>query len=82
MTSATTQVNVRLAPDEVRLVDVLRRTEGSPISRAELLRSLLREKRRVAVDLQIAAAYDAAGPADDDIAESSAAAAGEVLADL
>ncbi len=75
-----TQVNVRLTDDELDLLDMLRRSGGRDVSRAELLRSLLREKRRAAFDVRIAAAYDAATTGDeDDLAEASAAAAGEAL---
>lgn len=52
------------------------------MSRVEVLRSLLREKRRAAPDLRIAEAYDAAPPAEDDLAEASAAAPGEALTGL
>jgi hypothetical protein len=77
-----TQVNVRLTKDELDLLDALRCAAGSDMSRAELLRSLLREKRRAALDLRIAEAYDAAASGDDDLAEASAAAAGEALKGL
>ena len=77
----TTQVNVRLAADELELVDLLRTSPAGTMSRAELLRSLLRDKRRAALDQQLAAAYDAAPPADDDLAEASATIAGEALAE-
>jgi len=76
-----TQVNVRLTKDELDLLDALRCAAGSDMFRAELLRSLLREKRRVALDLR-AEAYDAAASGDDDLAEASAAAAGEALKGL
>lgn len=77
-----TQVNVRLNDEELDLVEWLRRSEGREVSRAELLRSLLREKRRATLDLRIAGAYDAAGPADEDLAEASATASGEALKGL
>lgn len=79
---ASSQVNVRLSGDELDLLDELRRSSGGRVSRAEVLRSLLREKQRAAKDAQIAAAYDAAGQATDDLGESSAAAAGEALQEL
>ena len=82
MAAPGTQVNVRLAPDEVALLDALRGSSDGALSRAEVLRSLLREKRRLVLDLRVAAAYDAAGAADDDLAEGLAAVSGEVLADL
>lgn len=82
MTPSGTQVNVRLTREELDLLDVLRRSGTGDMSRAELLRSLLREKRRTAADLRIAEAYDAAGPADDDQADASATAAGEALRGL
>ena len=82
MRGSGAQVNVRLTKEELDLLDLLRRSNDGDMSRAELLRSLLREKRRAAVDLRIAEAYDAAGPADDDMAEASASAAGEALRGL
>ena len=83
MAAATTQVNVRLAPDELEVVDQLRRSAGSEISRAEVLRSLVRQRRRSVLDEQIAAAYDATGPHDDDdIARASVAMSGKTLKDL
>lgn len=82
MALSGTQVNVRLTDDDLALLDLLRRSAGAGMSRAEQLRALLREKRRVALDLRIAQAYDAAPPADDDLADASAAAAGEALKGL
>lgn len=77
-----TQVNVRLDPDEVMLVDQIRRSAGTGVSRAQVLRSLVRERRRSVLDAQIAAAYDAAAPDDDLFGEGALAASGEALADL
>lgn len=78
----TTQVNVRLTREELQLLDTLRHSEGGHLSRAQLLRSLLADKRRSAQDAAIASAYDAAGPGDDGLAEGSASAAGEALTGL
>src|SRR5664280_444347 len=82
MTAPGTQVNVRLTADELELLDRLRRTSDGEMSRAALLRSLLRDKRRTALDMRIAEAYDAAPGGDDQLAEASANAAGAALADL
>lgn len=82
MTVPGVQVNVRLTAAEIELLDALRRAAGSGVSRAELLRSLLREKRRVALDARIAAAYDAAAADDGGLGEASAALAGETLRGL
>ncbi len=79
MSAPGTQINVRLTDEELALLDLLRQSHAGGMSRAEVLRSLLREKRRAAVDLRIAKAYDAALPAADDQAEASAAASGEAL---
>ena len=73
---------MRLAPDELELVDWLRRSAGGEVSRAEVLRSLVRQRRRSILDERIAAAYDAAGPGDDDLARASIAITGETLKDL
>ena len=43
---------------------------------------LVGEQRRAALDRQIAAAYDASGPQDHDLAEASAALAAEALKDV
>jgi Arc/MetJ-type ribon-helix-helix transcriptional regulator len=80
--SADTQVNVRLTVEELNTLDALRRAGGAEVSRAEVLRSLLREKRRTLVDQRIAEAYDAAAWGDDDVAESSAVVAGGTLQSL
>lgn len=77
-----TQVNVRLSREELDLLDALRRSAGGQPSRAELLRTLLREQRRVSLDARIGEAYDAAAGPDDGLGEASAAAAGEALKDL
>lgn len=82
MAPGTTQVNVRLTTEELELVDALRRSAAGQPSRAELLRSLLRDKRREALDARIASAYDAAAPGDDGLGEASARAAGEALKGL
>lgn len=82
MGAATVQVNVRLAPEELEVVDRLRRSDGTGMSRAELVRSLIRDRQRAALDEQIAAAYDASGPHDDGFGEVGAAASAETLADL
>lgn len=82
MSLGATQVNVRLSREELQLLDALRRSAGGDVSRAEALRSLLREKRRAAVDMRIAEAYDAAGPGDDGLGEASARAAGAALKGL
>jgi hypothetical protein len=82
MTVNATQVNVRLTREELDLLDDLRRSVGGDLSRAELLRSLLREKRRAAVDARIADAYDAAAPGDPGLGEASATAAGDALKGL
>ncbi len=82
MTVGTTQVNVRLTVEELDLLDTLRRSADGDVSRAEVLRSLLREKRRAALDVRIAEAYDAAAPGDDGMGEASAKAAGEALEEL
>lgn len=83
MSAATIQVNVRLAPEELEVVDRLRRSAGTEMSRAELVRSLIRDRQRAVLDEQIAAAYDASGPHDDEgFGEAGLAAAGEALADL
>jgi hypothetical protein len=81
MTAPGTQVNVRLTADELEVLDRLRRTSDGEMSRAALLRSLLRDKRRTALDMRIAEAYDAAPGGDDQLAEASASAAGAALAD-
>ena len=80
MSADGTQVNVRLAPEEIALVDSLRRSSG--VSRAAFLRQLLQERSREALDRSIAAAYDAAGPEDEDLGRASALAAGRALRDL
>lgn len=49
------------------------------MSRSRFLRSLLGDRRRAAEDLRIAEAYDAAAPAEPELAEASAVAAGETL---
>lgn len=82
MKPGMTQVNVRLSGEELELLDVLRRSAGGEVSRAELLKSLLRDQRRAALDARIAAAYDAAVPADEGLGEASAKAAGQALKGL
>lgn len=73
---------MRLSPEELELVDILRRSADRELSRAELLRSLLRDKRRSALDAKIATAYDDAPPGDDGLGEASARAASEALRGL
>lgn len=83
MAPLTTQVNVRLAPDELEIVDALRQATDRPMSRAQVLRALVRDRRRALLDAQIAAAYDASPPAEgDDFGVAGARAAGMALADL
>lgn len=82
MSSATTQVNVRLSADELAVVDELRRVGGSGASRAEAVRSLIHARRRALLDAEIAAAYDASEPEKDQFGEAGAAAAGEALANV
>lgn len=82
MNSVATQVNVRLSGDDLELLDTLRHSAGGEVSRAEVLRSLLREKRRAALDVTIAEAYDAAAPGDNGLGEGGAQAAGEALKEL
>lgn len=82
MSSTTTQVNVRLNADELAVVDQLRRGAGEKSSRAEVIRSLVRARRRAILDEEIGAAYDASGPDADNFGEAGALAAGEALADL
>lgn len=77
--AADTQVNVRLSDEELDTLETLRRSAGGEVSRAEVLRSLLHEKRRALTDMRIAETYEAAIPSDDDLAESSAKVAGETL---
>lgn len=84
MGSSGTQVNVRLTAEDVAILDNLRESQGGGVSRADVLRSLLRSRRRWVVDEQIAAAYDRAytvSPSvnDDALAQASADAAGEAL---
>ena len=79
MATPQTQVNVRLSADELELLDELRRSAVGAVSRADVLRSLLREKRRAILDKRIADAYDAASWHDDALGEASARAAGEAL---
>ena len=73
---------MRLSPDDLDLVDRLRGSAGGGVSRAEVLRALVRQQRRALVDEQIAAAYDAAGPGDTDLGLAGAALAGRALRDL
>jgi hypothetical protein len=82
MAAEGAQVNVRLSSEELATLDMLRRAEGHDLSRADVIRALLREKKRLVVDMRIAEAYDAAAPGDDELAESSALVAGEVLRSL
>lgn len=82
MAISGTQVNVRPGDDELNILELMRRFGDNDLSRAELLRSLLREKHRAPVDLRIAKAYDAAPSLDYDLAEASATAAGEALKGL
>lgn len=56
MANSETQVNVRLTDEELDHVDLLRRAREGEISRTELLRSLLRERRRAVVDLRLSSA--------------------------
>lgn len=82
MANGSVQVNVRLTAEELKLLDLLRGEGHGQMSRAALLRSLLRAKQRTALDSRIAAAYDAAPGNDEGLAEASANAAGEALANL
>jgi hypothetical protein len=86
MAAAGAQVNVRLSSEELAaldmLLDMLRRAEGDDVSRADVIRALLREKKRLVIDMRIAEAYDAAAPGDDELAESSAVVAGDLLRSL